>query len=514
MANYLDINADTVPDIVSKFGSGSQQQLWSAKVALGSVAASQFGPVMNDGVGPAKPIRQIFDFSKLHGVRVNFQSRAPLGASPGVQGSAGHREGSGENQKFKMWSMDIGVHFQAAKYNSIALVQTVLGMGGDQDTLIQNGLIDLFKNIQGRMIEATMLQRMTARTQIFCGGKTSVDTLKSADTFTPSICRKIGDQMAGNMAEAIVVGKPRSGGKQPLRRYYVTAASELYSDMESSSDYITTLSTSRLRGDENELYYGDLPSFSNVILDRYQVQYDTSDGPKGTLGAPRAFLGGALAASLATGTPMLGGGSAAAAAITDPAPPLFFENFPGAQFSKFESIKRAATTGTELYLLVKNQASGKFRMYAYQVSNGNTIILTKALVKSTTSLAGAGFIETHTVGGVTSSPTVGPWTDDFLSDTNDIGDMVYPCNRLGQPYVSGYALGNNAIWSAFGMFTDGSAMGKRTIIDGALVNHDRESELGYSMNWGVEAQQDANGLQNGFLVIYGAYNVDGMPWIQ
>ena len=508
--DYLNIDADTVPTIVSKYGSNTQEQAWCAKVAIGAPAASQFGPVIENGAGPAKPIKQIFDFSKLHGQVVHFQSRAPLGASPGVQGSAANRVGTGEDAKINVWDMFMGIQFQAGRYNSVALAQTILGQSGNQDTLIQNSLVDLYKGIQGRMIEATMLQRKQTRTTLYCGGKTTIDTLTSSDTFTVAMARTISNTLANNMAEPIVVAKPRSGGVQPLRRFYFTGCSELYDDMEGSSDYINTLSLSRLRGDENELYYGDLPSFSNVVLDRYQIQYDTSDGPKGTLGAPRAFLGEAIIALPVTGYTMKGGGSAAAVTRSAAAasPFLFFENFPGAAFAKFESTKRAATTGTELYLLAKQGSTGKFGMYGYQVTDGNTITLTKAL-RSTDSTSGK--IDVRILGGVTWGTA--PWTTAFLTDTNDIGDMVLPCNRLGQPYVTGYGMGNNALWTGYGMFVDGSAMGKRTIIDGKLINHDRESELGLAMNWGCEAQQDANGLQNGYVVVYGAYNIPGMPQI-
>lgn len=526
MSNYLNISADTVPQIVSKFGSNTQAQAWCAKIAMGAPAASQFGPVMDYGAGPAKPIKQIFDFSKLHGQIVHFTSRAPMGSTSGVQGSATDRVGTGESAKINVWDMFMGIHFYAGKYNSIALAQTILGMSGNEDTLIQEGLKDVFKSIQGRMIEASMLQRAQARNIIYCGGASSIDTLLSANTFAIGTSRSIRNTLQNNMAEAIVVGKPRSGGVQPLRRYYFTGCAELFDDMESSSDTVNTLALSRLRGDENELYYGDLPSFSNVVLDRYDIQYDTSDGPKGTLGAPRAFLGEAIIALPVTGYTMKFGGTAAAlarsvASASTPAGAYpFVENFPGAAFAKFENTKRAATTGTEYYLLAKQGSTGKFGMYAYQVTDGNTITLTKAL-RSTDSTSGK--IDKTTVGGVTWGATTSDtgagsasWTQggiNYLTETNDIGDIVVPCNRFGQPYVVGYGLGNNAIWSGYGMFIDGSAMGKRTIIDGSLINHDRESELGLAMNWGCETQQDANGFSNGYCVVYGAFNLAGMPFL-
>jgi len=90
---------------------------------------------------------------------------------------------------------------------------------------------------------------------------------------------------------------------------------------------------------------------------------------------------------------------------------------------------------------------------------------------------------------------------------------VYPCNSYGQPYVKGYALADNAIWSAYGMFVDGSAMGMRTMINGADINHNMSSEIGLAMNWGVAAVRDANNMCNGYMVIVGAFNPPGLPSI-
>lgn len=507
MANYLDLNPSTTAQIVAAAGANAQMQAWSMSVIDGALGRSMFGRVLDSGVGAKRPIKQILDFRSLRGQTVNFKSEAPLGASPGVQGSAANRVSQGENQKFAMWTTTIGVHWQGFKFNNIALAQTVLGIGADIDKKNRAKLSELFKLLQSRQVEATMLANKATRTTIYAGNKTSIEGLRSADTFTPNMVQEINDRMANNMAIPIDLVQPKNG-YEPIRGYYITAPSPMYRDMEQSSDYQNLLALGRQRGDVNELWYGGIPMISGSILDRYQIQSDDSDGPKGTLGAPHAYLGGALGALPVTGAYMLGGGSAAAAAITDPVPPLFFQMFPGAEFKQFEQTKIAATTDVEYYCLVKNASNGKFGMYAYQVNDGNKITLTKAL-RSTDSTSGK--IDKTTVGNVTWGTA--PWTTDYLTDTNAIGDLVVPCNSYGQPYCAGYALGDNAIFSAYGMFDDGSAMGRRTFIDGAVVNHNRASEIGMDMNWNCEAVKNANGLANGFCVIYGAFNIPGMPVI-
>ena len=503
---YYDITAQTTAQIISASGSNAQMQAWGMDVCLGSMQRSQFGKLIDTGVAAKRPIKMKMDFRNIRGQVANFQSRAPLGASPGVQGSGNNRVGLGENRKFKMWTMNIGVQWQGVKSNNIAKSQTVLGMG-DFDGQAREGLKDLFKQVQSRTIEATMMQRKTARTTIYANGKTSVENLRSADTFTFNMMQQISDQMANNMAAPIAVAMPKGGGQEPIRGYYVIAPSQLLADMEQSSDYQTLMANSQLRGDSNTLFYGGLPMIGGSILDRFQVQADTSDGPKGTLGAPMAFLGNALIALPVTGEYIKGGGSAAAAAITDPTPPLFFQLFPNAQFQTFE-VEKIAAASTEKYVLIKNASNGKFGFYAYTVNDGNKLTLTKAL-RSTNATSGK--LDFTTVGGVTYGTA--PWTTQYITDTNAIGDLIIPCNSFGQPYVAGYGFADEALWSAYGMLDEQTAMGRRTILDGDLVNHGRETEIGLDMNWGCEAVSDANDLKNGFMVIYGAFNISGMPVI-
>jgi hypothetical protein len=515
MANYLEINPSTTAQLVNAAGANFQKQAWGMSVALGSMQRSQFGAAVDQGVKSVKPIKQVLELRGLNGQIVNYQSRAPLGSSPGVQGSAGPRVSHGENFKQIMWQLQIGVHWQGAKYNLVAEAQTMLGVG-DIDKQAQNDLKELFKLKQGWHMEAEMLANAVARTTIYANNKTSVEALRSADTFNPGMIDLIQSQMAGNMAAPVATSQQRGGGHEPVRAYYINCDSKMFADMKSNTDYRKELALSRVRGDDNELFYGDLPNYSGMVLDSYVSQIDTSDGPKGTLGAPVAFLGNALVALPLAGTFILGGGSAAAAAIVDPDPPEFFKLFPAAEFKQFETVKIAATTNVEYYVLIQSATTGKFGMYAYQVNNGNKLTLTKALRATN---ATSTDLDCTTVGSITVTTdmveTSGHgWSVggvNYLQNTNAIGDRVYPCNSYGQPYVKGYALGDNAIWSAYGMFVDGSAMGMRTELKGGIINHNMSSEIGLAMNWGCSAVRDANNLCNGYCVIVGAYNPPGLP---
>ena len=507
MASYQEINANTVATIISQSGATSQEQAWSADVALGALGRSMFGSLANGSpMGGVSPIRKIADFAKINGVTVNFQTRAPLG-QPGRQGSAQERISYGEDRKFKMWSFSIGVHWAGVKANNISLAQTVLGKG-DFDTEARSLLKDLFSHYMSRQIEAEFQRAKTARTTYFVNSKQSIDALRSADTFQPNDAKRVADLMASNMAPSMMVGK-RKNGDEPIWAYYIKGNSRLFDDMHQSDTWQTLLSNAALRGDDNYLFYGGLPKWGGSVLDEYQIQVSTADGPQGILGAPIAYTGNAIIALAVTGQTLLGGGSAAAGALTDR---LYFQFFQGAEFKQFEQTKIAATTGTEYYFLIRNLTAslaggdaGKFGMYAYQVTNGNTITLTKAL-RSTNATSGK--IDNTTVGGVTWG--VGPWTTDFLTDQHPIGSEVIPCNRMGQPFVSGYGLADECAYAAYGSIDGQIAMGRRTF---ELRDHGREKELGLDMAWGVQATQDSNGLENKFCVIFGSYNPPGLPVI-
>jgi len=515
MANYLDINADSTAQIIAAAGSNAQAQAWSADVVYGAQQKSMFSRVFHDGVLSKKPIRPKLDLKNLHGQVVNIKSKAPLGSSPGVQGSGNNRVAQGEQEKFAMWQLQIGIQWQGKRWNNLSAAQTMLGIGKPLDNEARGEISDLFSLVQSRTIEASFQQRKSARTTLYPNGKTTVEGLRSSDTFTFNTMQQISDRMANNMAKPVALAMPKAAGcKEPIRGYYVIAPAPLVRDMESSSDYQTLMANAQVRGSDNTLFYGGFPLIGGSMLDRYQIESDDSDGPKGTLGAPHAYLGAALAKAIAndgSANIMRGGGSAAAVtrSAAAPSPFLFFQLFPNAQFQTFEVEKIAAVT-TPAYCLAQNSTTGLWRLYSYTTNDGNKLTLTGALIKSTSSESGG--IDLKTVGSVTAAASgTGVWTDAYIGETNLIGDIVHPCNSYGQCYVSGYALADEAMWSCYGMFIDGNAMGRRTMIDGAVVNHNRETEIGMDMNWGCECVPNSNSLYNGFCVVTGAYNPSGAP---
>ncbi len=502
MPNYAAITGQTVAQVVAAAGALSQEQAWAAKVAVGAIRSSRLAKLMG-GAGEGKPIVNVIDAQKIAGDTVNMQVEAPFGGR-GHQGSGATRVGNGEEAKFKLYQFKLGVMWKGAKWNNVAKHQTTLGKG-NIDIKSRDKLTEWYKRYQADNLEAEMIKRAHARNTVFSGRKTTVDQLVSADTFVADDAKRISTALGTIMAKPVNLAKK---GMQERKKFYLILPHKQLDELESSNDWQTLLSNSDLRGSENSLFTGLMPSWGGCVIDRWEIENDTADGPQGAFCAPVGYLGEAIAAAPATGYTLKLGGSATAAAKTDP---LYAQYFLSAAFGGFEGDKIAAVTGTERYLLIRNlEASaatgdaGKFGMYAYQVTDGNRITLTKALRAATS----GGTIKETTVGSVTWN--TGVWTTDFLTDQHAIGSEVIPCNAKGQPYVHGYCLGDETLACGFGKGSQGLAFGHRTE---ESQNHGLDHEIGLEMCWGSRATEDANGLVNGYGLLYSSWNPEGLPTI-
>ena len=76
--------------------------------------------------------------------------------------------------------------------------------------------------------------------------------------------------------------------------------------------------------------------------------------------------------------------------------------------------------------------------------------------------------------------------------------------------MHGYCLGNEALACGFGKGSQGLAFGHRTE---ESQNHGLDHEIGLEMCWGSRATEDANGLVNGYGLLYSAWNPEGLPTI-
>lgn len=500
MATYTAITPQSVADIISASGSLSQEQKWAAEIAVGAAAANPYHRLIGGAMG-GKPFWQIMDTRKLRGQEVHLQVEAPFGGA-GKQGSGVTLVGAGEHVKFILYTLKIGVLWHAGKFENVAASQTTLGTNVDKR--IKAKLKQWFAQRQGIDLQAEMHLRAHSRNRIYGGNKTSVAALRGADTFQPDTAKKAADLAASIMAKPLAVARK---GEQTLKRYFLQGNNFLYDDMESSNDWQELLANSDLRGAENTLFTGLLPSWGGTVLDRWQIEFDTASGPQGNFDVPVAFTGSAITSAMVDDTDfptinLLGGGSAAAGALTDR---QYFWHFPNGPYTGFEGVKIAASTAAAKHALIRvlsGSNAGKFGMIEYTVNDGNKLVVQKVL--SNTISAGA---TAHTtVGSVVYG--AGIWTSDLVTDDFPIGSQVFPCNAHGQPYVHGTLLSDAAVVGGYGSIDGQLAMAKRTH---EIQNHGRDHEIGCEMVWGCRACVDANSMVNGYVLITAAYNPPGFP---
>lgn len=500
MATYTAITPQSVADIVSASGSLAQEQKWAAEIAVGAAARNPYSKLIGGAMG-GKPFWQIMDTRKLRGDTVHLQVEAPFGGA-GKQGSGVTLVGTGESIKYILYSLKIGVLWHGGKFENVAASQTTLGT--NVDTRIKTKLKDWFAQRQALDLQAEMHVSAHSRNRIFGGNKTSVEALRGADTFVPDTAKKAADLAASIMAKPLAVARK---GNQELKRYFLQGNNFLYDDMEASNDWQELLANSELRGAENPLFTGLLPSWGGTVLDRHQVEFDTANGPQGNFDVPVAFTGNAITTAIvdATGTAtvdLLGGGSAAAGALTDR---QYFQHFPNGPYIGFEGTKIQASTAEAKYALIRvlsGSNAGKFGLIKYTINNGNKLVMTDVLSDATS----AGGVGHTTVGNVTYGS--GIWTADLVTDDFPIGSMVIPCNSYGQPYVHGVLLSDCSVVCGYGSIDGQLAMAKRTH---EMQNHGRDHEIGCEMVWGSQACVDANSMVNGYVLITCAYNPPGFP---
>lgn len=502
MPSYAAITPATIAQIVSASGANSQEQKWAAQMAVGAAAKNIYARLIG-GVASGKPIKQIVDTQKVQGTTIHLSVRAPLGGA-GTAGTATDITGNGESRKFTTYSTTIGSLWHGVKHNNIAKAQTLLGSITDQAN--QGDLKTWWANRQGWDINAEFHARTHARNTVFAGNKASIEALRGGDTFQPATSRQASDVLSSIQGVPINLARK---GHQEVRRFFLQGNNRLFADMETSNEWQNLLSNTDIRGDSNALFTGLLPSWGGCIWDRHELTFDTADGPQGNFDVPVAFSGSAITSALVDDTgsatiDLLGGGSAAAGALTDR---QYFWHFPNGPYAAHEGTKIQASTAAAKYALVRvlsGSNAGKFGMIKYTTNNGNKLVVQAVLSNTTTSGATAN----QTVGNVTYNS--GIWTSSLVTDDFPIGSEIIPCNSYGQPYVHGIVLAQDAMVTGYGSMDGQVCMFRRSVV---MQNHDRDAEMGAWCIWGSRAMENANNMVNGYVVVTAAYNPPGFPGV-
>lgn len=494
--------------IVSALGANSQEQHWVKEVVVGSLGRNIFAKLMGDVMG-GKPIMTVNAMQNLRGVTANITVEAPLGG-PGRQGSSQQRSDYGEQIKRKLYTLTMGNHWQGVKENNIARSQTVMGLGGTFDVKAKTKLKEYFAHLRPRVMEARIRRACSDnpnRCLIYAGYKTSTEDLRSAHTADTTLFKRMSNTLTNNQASPFAVARK---GLQEIEKFLIVAPENTaLDDLLNSDDWQTLMSNGSTRGAENVIFTGEMPEWAGSVILPWQVQTNTADGPQGALCSPIAYLGAAVTAGSAAFN-LKGGGNTAAADLTDR---LYFEYFPGADFTKYERAYIAAELVTTKYALIQNPTNGKFGMISYTTfTDGTTAGVPNQIVGVKKLGSGAAGTVATTIGNVTYNG--GVWAGKHIDAMNEafpVGSPIYPCNSYGQPFVSLYGIGKHCLIQGWGSVDGETSLGRRTVNHND--DHQRVAEIGFEEQWGIDAALDANGLPNGLVMAYAAFNPPGLPVI-
>jgi hypothetical protein len=527
--SYINgINKDTLATTIAADTANSQEVAWMAKIVMG---AKKHCPIANwfGSVGGGRPIMEIGDWRKLQGQEIVAKRRARLGAR-GRQGDSS-RVGYEEKFKERYFRAKIGAMFHSVGFSRIAAAQTA--MGGDKDKIAQELLSEWVAERQYMDVEAEIFRNcytsgaIAGRNVIRPNSKGSENALGSNDVFGMDTITDARDAMLTLNASPLMISQ--GANQQKIPRFYIQGTQYLFASLNRNSTFKSLVAQAENRGPTQSLLAGGKPVIDNTILNEWMITNNDADATQGARLIPFATTGNAIvadpqwasaASNLANwgielaGCVLLLGGSDTAGRKTDVD---YAQNFHNAPYVGFEGEKITADVTNERYLAVRARSganAGKWRHFAYKVCNGNLFILTRALGASGTGAdaSSAGSIMRTTLSN-TAHTDVATWGAGQFTDTGKltadeiaIGAEVYQCNAKGTILSYGYVISDGFAMSGYGSLDGKTAFGNRKV---EKQEYEKDIGIGVELVWGVKANEDTNGVKNGFVLIQAAYTPPG-----
>jgi len=468
MANLLIPTNNATTDLSSQ-ASNFLPELWKKGVQLSEAAENFFAQF--EGPTESYPVMSVRDLSKGAGTKITFRTMSQL-YGEGVQGETLIQDNT---EDFRVGSYNLTVDFlrHAVSYNRRLEEKTALS------SELKSNVPVMLGNWLGRMkterLQKLFLHKGTAKNYYQANGKASIDAINHTDTLSYDGLIAAGQQLRTRGARPATIGQV---GKNKIQKFVIVSTGEGLLSLKSESKYLAALNAAAAaEGESAKQFTGGF-----VDLDGHVIrQYDPADHDGfGAIGSPinaKASVGVAVSSSadiLAASKIALtlkGGGSATAAAKTAP---KYFKYFSGYTYptgldQSETAINFANPTGTAStttatgagYVLILS--SGKYGLYKYSTvstvtgNNGNTLIITKALVKSSDTIGGSNTLAvkatTATTGwNATELVTLNATAFGDTKITNDhaVGDLIIECNAQGVPIGRTMVLGAMAAVRGYG----------------------------------------------------------------
>lgn len=281
---------------------------------------------------------------------------------------------------------------------------------------------------------------------LYGGGKTSEDLLKSADGCV------FNDILFMGQALKPMGGRPceiATKNGSPIYKYCVMGTTPGLFSLKQDVTYQNHLDNAapREKYDENPLWTGGYMDIDGHRIEEFNPVDPDGYAWSGSWFNAKAFLGAAIAAGTTAFT-MYGGGSAAAAAVTNIDFFRFFPNFafpftPNDVYSPGSDTKYVLVCNPKGAVTAANPDPGKFGFYSYTVNNGTTLSISGRLGPT---VAG---VQNTTIGGVVWN--TGVWASK-TSYIHPIGSTVIHTNSYGVPTGDTIMFGANNALRGYGQY--------------------------------------------------------------
>ena len=432
--------------------AASIRQLWQKTFDIFEQSEDFLGQF--EGDSKDSPIWTTTDVSKGAGMTLNITSRAGY-YGPGKDGDNLFLN-TADFEVDNVANMQLKVDFLRNATSINQRTDEIMGMRGE---LASGQAAELGKWMgREKTARAFMTLRLKAGAQNKLVATGNEDTIKTANGLSYA-----AGILAMGQALKPLGGRPCEVGTirgNPVLKYCVVGSTAGLFSLKQDSDYKLLMKDAmpREKTDENPLFTGGYADIDGHRIHEYNPIDHDGFGPVGSAINPKAFLGAAIAPGTVT-FDILGGGSAAAAALTNI---QYFRYFPNYAFTFLPSDVWTPETATR-YLLIANPSNaptdpGKFGFYSYTTgNNGNKITIVNRLGSAA---AGA---RVTTLGNVTWS--TGVWAN-LHTDTHPIGATVILANAYGVPIGDTFMFGAGAMLRGYG-----SMRNKRSqwLVDGDFV---------------------------------------------
>lgn len=544
---YSVVNKRTLAEIIAADTANSQEIAWMANVIMQS---RLYNPIAGwfGGLGGGKPIIEVADFRRLAGTEIVAKRKAGFGAR-GRQGDA-DRVGYEEKVKDKYFRAKVGAMWHGSSQSRIASAQTAMGSEWDKDVqsmLAEWAAARQHMDVEAEVFRAARIERTydtdgstqlaalgTGRNVIRPNAVGTEDALGSADVFSLSTITDTRDALVSLNAKALMI--TNGPNNQRIPRYYIQGTQYLFADVNRNSTFQELVAMAENRGPTQSLLAGGKPIINNTILNEWMVEVNDYDATQGARLIPFAVTGveipadptaTAAATNNASGTiPINGlgfvltfGGSAAAALKTDVDYVQNFHNAPYVGFEGTKIVAPAEADAPEAYIAVRSRSgatSGKWRLFAYRVCDGNKLVITRSLSSTggtSVDATATNSTKRSSLADVAVKSYAAQWGVGGLADTTKlteaaipIGAEVYQCNARGTILSYGYGISDGFMMCGYGSLDGKTAFGRRTE---EIQQHGKDVAIGMEMVWGCKANEDTNGTKNGFVVIQAAYTPQG-----